>query len=229
MDIPSVASALRIAGLKLAYPQDDGQRLTVLDIDELTLGQGEHVALLGPSGCGKTTLLHVLCGITRADAGTVSWFGEPLEGWTESRTDRWRWRNVGLVFQQFHLFGGLSALDNVMLPTTFGRCPDKSALREHALMLLEEVGVRAGQRADSLSRGQMQRVAMARALLFRPPVVLADEPTASLDQVHAAKAMNLLARLCRDNGSTLIAATHDPLLASLMTRRLSLSGGRLIP
>ncbi len=220
-------AALHATDLRLSYPLEEGGRLTVLDIDSLTVARGEHIALLGPSGCGKTTLLHVLAGITRPNRGSIRWFDDTISDWKDSRVDRWRWQTVGLVFQQFHLFGGMSALDNVLLPASFGRVPDKSALREHALTLLEDVGVRASQSADSLSRGQMQRVAMARALLFRPAVLLADEPTASLDGAHAKTAMQLLCSLCRDHDTTLLLATHDTLLAGMMDRRLSLAGGSL--
>lgn len=220
-------NALSLQHLALGYDLPEGRRLTVLDIDDFTLESGSQTALTGPSGCGKSTLLHVLSGIVRPDRGTLLWHGTDITTLSGVAADRWRWLNLGLMFQQFHLFGHLSALDNVLLPLGFGPLPDKARHRAHGSALLDRVGIRPDQRTGLLSRGQMQRVAMARALVLQPPVVLADEPTASLDREHATVAMDLLTGLCRDAGSTLIVATHDLALADRLDRRLTLTEGHL--
>lgn len=220
--------ALQLRDVRLQYPVAEGGGLAVLDIPEFTLAAGAAMALLGPSGCGKTSLLQVLAGITQADRGSVTWFGTDLSTLSPRQCDRWRWQQLGLVFQQFHLVAGMTALANVLLPLQFGVVADRNQLRARGAALLDQVGIRPQQSVDTLSRGQMQRVAIARALLFSPRIVLADEPTASLDAAQGVQTMQLLRQLCDDHGTTLVVATHDLQLASTLPLQYRLQRGQLI-
>jgi putative ABC transport system ATP-binding protein len=145
----------------------------------------------------------------------------------ERGADRWRRDTVGLVFQQFHLFPGLSALENVLLPLRFDRWSIEPALRARALKLLQRVGVRPDNDVVEVSRGEQQRVAVARALLRKPAIVLADEPTASLDRDTANVVADLLSSLCRAANATLVVTTHDPSLASRLDAAYDLVEGDL--
>jgi putative ABC transport system ATP-binding protein len=226
--MPSLAAR----DLFLAYRLPDGSRPPVLDLPAFDAAAGETVAVTGPSGSGKTSLLHVLCGLERPARGHVRWGATEITALGEGARDRWRRRHVGFVFQDFHLFSGLDALGNVLLPARFERAAVPADLRRRASDLLERVGLgdgRCGKGARdiaTLSRGQMQRVAVARALLFAPPVVLADEPTASLDPESAASVTGLLLDLVRESGGTLIAVTHDPALIRRLDTVYRLDGGR---
>lgn len=218
---------LRVSDLVVRFP---GLERPALDIPTLQLPAGAHVALTGPSGSGKTTLINILTGLDRAPAGRVIWGDTDIGRLGEGARDRWRAGHVGLVMQDFHLFPGLSALENVLLPqrlTTFRLAPGR---RAEAHRLLARVGIeRPGQKVETLSRGQMQRVAVARALVARPPIVVADEPTASLDADAGAAVAELLAALAREVGATLIVATHDARLIADMAQVLRLEAGRLVP
>lgn len=217
-------AGLSIRDLVVRYP---GLDEPALDIPALHLAPGARVALRGASGSGKTTLLNMMTGLARVPQGRAAWDGTDLATLGEGARDRWRARHVGLVMQDFHLFPGLSALDNVLLP---GRLRWRGAGREarsEALRLLERTGVpRPGQRVETLSRGQAQRVAIARALAARPTILVADEPTASLDAESAAQVSALITRLADRAGATLIVVTHDPALAGRLGRRVVFSGGR---
>lgn len=223
-------NALRAANLGLAYPAADGGLHEVLAIDAFAVEAGARVAVTGPSGSGKTSLLYVLGGLERPRTGTVAWGATELTALGEAGRDRWRRRNVGLVFQDFHLFPGLSGLDNVLLPATFDGVKAGAAERARARALLDRVGLDDGeQRVETLSRGEMQRVAVARALLFSPPIILADEPTASLDKANAAAVAGLLLELAGEAGATLIVVTHDPGLLACFADVRRLVAGRLVP
>lgn len=198
-----------------------------LVIPTLDLAPGEHVALVGPSGSGKTTLLNILTGLDRTSHGTVIWDGLDLTTLSEGERDRWRAANVGLVMQEFHLFAGLSALENVLLPQRLAhlRLPREVGLR--ARSLLEQVGItQLDQPVETMSRGQMQRVAVARALVAGPPILVADEPTASLDADAGEAVAELLIRLADGARATLLVATHDVRLIERQKRVLQLSAGR---
>jgi len=204
-----MTNALAVSNLALAYPVSGGVQ-TVLDIEELQVEAGLAVGLTGPSGSGKTSLLYVLAGLERPQHGTVCWGDTDIASLPESERDRWRRQHVGMVFQDFHLFPGMSALQNVVLPATFAHVAIPVRLKRRASDLLKEVGLNGGQqRVETLSRGELQRVAVARALLFAPPIVLADEPTASLDTASGDRVTELLLGLCKDAGSTLVVVSHD--------------------
>lgn len=225
---PAPPNALCAEALGLAYPLAGGGLQEVLAIERFGVAAGGRVAVTGPSGSGKTSLLYVLAGLERPRAGTVAWGDTELTRLPESSRDRWRRRHVGLVFQDFHLFPGLSALDNVLLPATFDRLAAAPEHHERALALLGRVGLGdPGRRVETLSRGEMQRAAVARALLFSPPILLADEPTASLDAANAAAVADLLLELAAEAGATLIVVTHDPALLARFSDVRRLLAGRL--
>lgn len=205
---------LDVRGLRAAIVERDRVPRDILDVRQFQVDAGSQVAVCGPSGSGKTTLLHLLAGLDRPRRGIVRWGGVEVTAFSECIADRWRRETVGLVFQQFHLFPGLSALENVLLPLRFDRWSIEPVLRARAVKLLERVGVRSDNDVVELSRGEQQRVAVARALLRKPAIVLADEPTASLDRDTANVVADLLSSLCRAANATLVVATHDPSLAS---------------
>jgi putative ABC transport system ATP-binding protein len=188
---------------------------------------GTLTAITGPSGSGKTTLLHCLTGIVRPTAGTVRYAGTTLNGLDEPARDRWRRRHCGLVFQDFRLLDELDAIGNVTLPALFDRYRLPPALRERARQLLDGFGVplRAGV-ASRLSRGERQRVALARALLLDPPIVAADEPTASLDAENAEIVARELIRLAREERKIVVCVTHDGGLVERADAVVALRAGR---
>lgn len=216
--------SLHLSGVEVRFPGLDSPALTIPD---LRLPAGGRVAVAGPSGSGKSTLVNVITGLERPSRGEVRWDGTDIARLSESARDRWRGANVGLIMQDFHLFPGLTALENVLLPARLARVAD-AALVARAGELLAQVGLqRPGQRTGTMSRGEMQRVAVARALLRRPGVIIADEPTASLDPAHGAAIGALLTGLAADSGATLIVVSHDPALIQRLPRRIALAGGEV--
>lgn len=217
--------ALALDGIEVRFA---GLTAPALDIPSLRLAPGAHVAITGPSGSGKTTLFNVLTGLARVTQGRVCWGDCDLGALSERRRDRWRAGHVGLVMQDFHLFPGLSALENVLLPQRLSRLRLPPHFRDEGRRLLARVGIeRLDQPVETLSRGQMQRVAVARALVGRPGLLVADEPTASLDADAGAAVADLLLELAAETGSTLIVASHDRRLIDRLTHVLRLEGGRL--
>ena len=222
---PPSGLPLRVQSIGVAFTDPGGRVRDVLDVANLELAAGSQSALCGPSGSGKTTLLHVLAGIERVSRGSVRWGAVEVTGLPAVVADRWRRETVGFVFQQFHLFAGLTALENVLLPFRFDRWKVPAEARSRACSLLDRVGVRADTDVALLSRGEVQRVAVARALVRQPSIVLADEPTASLD-AHAARAVgDLLAELCDASRATLLVATHDGALAARLATIFDLVDG----
>lgn len=217
--------ALSVDGLQVRYP---GLPVPALDLPSLSLAAGETAALVGPSGSGKTTFINIVTGMERAGSGRVAWNDENIAGLPEGGRDRWRARNVGLVMQDFHLFPGLSAEANVLLPQRLSHLRLPAGMQPRARELLARVGIqRPEQLVGTMSRGQMQRVAVARALVGRPGLIVADEPTASLDAESGAAVADLLVELAQEAGSTLIVASHDSRLIQRMGRTLRLENGRL--
>lgn len=203
---------------------------TFLSVPQLRLEPGQMTTLLGPSGAGKSTLLFLLAGLEIPSSGRLRWGDHDLAGDKPQARDRWRRKNLGLVFQDFQLVPELSAVENVLLPLTFDRFTVSAQDRKRALVLLEQMGVRrVDARAATLSRGEMQRTALARALLGEPPVLLADEPTASLDAENEAAVVDLLVAYCRDRGATVVVSTHQAALKDIADRRIRLDHGRLLP
>jgi putative ABC transport system ATP-binding protein len=224
--------AVKGAGLQLrdVSIRFAGQQHALFDIAELDVPANGSVGIRGPSGAGKTTLFHCLAGIAVPSIGTVCWDGVDIARLPDRERDRWRRRHLGLIFQDFHLIDGLSALDNVLLPAHFAAWRPTAGLRQRARELLISTGMAASvfdRMAALLSRGERQRVAFARALLFDPVVVMADEPTASLDPDHRAQIGELLLDLARSHGTTLLVISHEQDLLARMDRRLTLRDGVL--
>lgn len=206
----------------------NGCSQAALYIPKLMVAAGSHVAVTGVSGSGKTTLVNAISGLERCEVGQVFWNAEDIGRLSESQRDRWRAKNIGLVMQDFHLYPGLSALDNVLLPLRFYRWRIPSDLKNKAINLLERVGVQQSNKrlVDTLSRGEKQRIAIVRALLPSPAIVIADEPTASLDAENGSQIIQLLTQFARESKSTLICITHDNRLAEKMRRCITLDNGR---
>jgi ABC-type lipoprotein export system ATPase subunit len=218
-DTSSAASAkpLRLTGVRLDHRGGDGRPFRVLDIPELTVPAGARIGLRGPSGSGKTSLLHLVAGLIVPDAGTVTWGEDTVSALPLSGRDRWRRQVIGFVFQDFHLIPELDVAANITLPATFSTWRIDQADHERAAALATRMGLGDLRRkARVLSRGEQQRVAIARALLGRPALILADEPTASLDASHAAEVGALLVEVAAEAGATLICASHDAALLARM-------------
>jgi lipoprotein-releasing system ATP-binding protein len=205
-----------------------GRELTVLRDLDLQVEAGEMVAIVGASGVGKSTLLHVLGGLDRVDAGTIAIDGTDLTHLPDGEVVAFRNRRVGFVFQFHHLLPEFSALENAEMPMRIARIAVADA-RPRAEALLRRVGLgeRLTHRPGMLSGGEQQRVAVARALVMQPSVLLADEPTGDLDEGTADTLHQLLREMHRDFGLTSVIATHNPRLAAACDRTLRLSDGRL--
>ncbi|QJP14024.1 ABC transporter ATP-binding protein [Starkeya sp. ORNL1] len=217
--------ALALRDLAVEFP---GLGRPALAIPALDLASGEHVAVTGPSGSGKTTLINMLTGLDRVTRGRVIWQETDVARLSEGARDRWRAANVGLVMQEFHLFPGLSAVENVLLPQRLAHLRLPDGRKAEAARLLARVGIeRATQSIETMSRGQMQRVAVARALIARPGIIVADEPTASLDAEAGAIVADLLVELAREVRANLIVASHDPRVLDRLGRVLRLDAGRI--
>jgi putative ABC transport system ATP-binding protein len=218
---------LHVTGLNVQFV-DRGKTFTAVSVDDLKAPGGASLALTGPSGCGKSTLLYALAGLLAPASGTLHWGAMDLLAQRESARDAWRRQNVGFVFQDFELLAELTPLQNVLMPATFAHFTIPAALKLRAQKLLDQFGVpaRAGP-TGVLSRGERQRVALSRALLFDPPIILADEPTASLDAQSGEIVIAALTEHARAEGRTVIAASHDPALIASMKARLSLDHGRI--
>ena len=207
--------------LRHAYAAPDGGRTPVLGVPRLEVPAGERLLVLGPSGSGKTTLLHVLAGLVRPDAGTVRLGETELTALSETARDRVRGRRIGIVFQRFHLVGWLTVAENLRLARSLAGlrpAPDRLAETLGRLGLAD----RAGAKPAALSTGERQRVAIARAVACGPDLLLADEPTASLDDARAADVLSLLTGEAARAGAALVVATHDRRIAPAFPTRLDL-------
>lgn len=208
---------IEVRGLRHAY----AGRLAVA-VDLWAAAAGEHWLVHGPSGCGKTTLLHLVAGLLRPDAGAVRVAGQALSALSGGALDRFRGRHVGIVFQGLHLIAALTVRQNLALARSLaGLAPAPERIDG----LLDELGLaaRGGARPHALSSGEAQRAALARALVNEPDIVLADEPTSSLDDDNAARAAALLREQAQANDAVLVVASHDRRLADSFANRLDLS------
>lgn len=223
--------ALQAQGLTKIV-QDATGSLTILDDINATIFAGETVAIVGASGSGKSTLLGLLAGLDVPSRGTVRVFGDDLFARDEDGRARVRAEKIGFVFQSFQLLPHLSALENVLLPLELsGRVPDGIDPVEAARALLARVGLaeRIAHYPKTLSGGEQQRVALARAFVTRPPILLADEPTGSLDARTGEAVIELMFALNAERGSTLVLVTHETDLAARCARRIELAAGRIRP
>lgn len=206
--------------------QDASGKLAILRDISFALEAGQTAAIVGASGSGKSTLLGILAGLDTPSSGTVQLAGHDLFSMDEDRRAALRARHVGFVFQSFQLMPNLTALENVMLPLELAGLPDAKA---QATAMLQRVGLgeRLQHRPKVLSGGEQQRVALARAFVVQPDLLLADEPTGSLDHATGAAIMDLMFDLNREQGTTLVLVTHDRQLAERCHRRLTIEAGQL--
>ena len=218
-------SILAVRGL-CKEVQDASGKLAILRDISFALGTGQTVAIVGASGSGKSTLLGILAGLDTPSSGTVQLAGQDLFALDEDQRAALRARHVGFVFQSFQLMPNLTALENVMLPLELAGVPDA---RAQATVMLRRVGLgeRLQHRPKVLSGGEQQRVALARAFVVQPDLLLADEPTGSLDHATGAAIMDLMFALNREQGTTLVLVTHDRGLAERCERRLTIEAGTL--
>lgn len=219
----TMTPALTIRDLKFRYPGASADRgAWNVDVPSLELNAGEQVLLTGGSGRGKSTLLYLIAGLLDPSQGSVQVGGENIHALHGAKRDLYRGRTVGMIFQTFNLLPGFSALENVMLAMMFGSIPPKEH-RGRVEELLRHLGIeRVNASPEELSVGQQQRVAVARAMACKPTLVLADEPTASLDPQNADAAMQLIQSVCREQGAALLCTSHDPAMADRFERRIAL-------
>jgi len=217
---------IELSNIRKTYRQG-GNEIHALDGIDLRVAPGEFVAIMGPSGSGKSTLLNVLGALDRPDAGRYRLAQDEISALDDDAASDVRNRRIGFVFQSFHLLPRLTVLENVLLPQRYARHADAGAA-ERAVALLERIGLgqRVGHLPGQLSGGQLQRAAIARALLNQPALLLADEPTGNLDSRSAADVLALLREL-HAGGQTLVLVTHDPAIAAGAQRTIHLRDGRI--
>ena len=215
-------------GLSRRYRHASGE-VEALREASLRLSRGSTAAIVGPSGSGKSTLLSLIAGLDHPDSGRVVLAGQDLATVGTARLAAFRAQMIGIVFQQFHLLSHLTATENVALPLRLAGRPGSTAMAE-AARALGEVGLsaRRDHRPGEMSGGECQRVAIARALITRPPLLLADEPSGNLDARTGTQVMDLLFKLAREHGTTLLLVTHNDALAARCQRRFLLDQGRLM-
>ncbi|MBK8978557.1 MAG: ABC transporter ATP-binding protein [Planctomycetes bacterium] len=213
---------IEIENLRKEYRRG-AETVVACSVRALHIERGEQVALIGRSGCGKTTLLNMIAGIVRPSRGALRVAGTDLARLGEGRRDRFRGRHIGMVFQTFNLLQPFSALENVLLGAQFAG-HDRAAARDRAHDLLQRVGLgeRLHHRPNELSVGQMQRVAICRALINDPELILADEPLGNQDQATGGEVLQMLLGIAREEERTVVMVTHDLDSAALMQRTLDL-------
>ena len=212
-----MASTLEISALRFGYG-----RGFELRVDRLTVAAGEHVLMRGPSGCGKSTLLHLIAGLEQPASGSVSVSGIDITTLSAADRDAFRGRHVGMVFQTFNLLQGFSAIENVLVGLEFSSVP-ASGRAHQARQALASLGItECDARVEEMSVGQQQRVAIARAVAGGPSLVLADEPTASLDPESSRTAISMIRDAARRVGASLLCTSHDPSLAPHFDRVLDM-------
>lgn len=216
--------AIRVENLCKIYGTKDA-KIIALDHINMEIGKGEFVAVMGASGSGKSTLLHLLGGLDRADSGSVEYFGQNLPDMNDVQLSDFRLHNIGFIFQAYNLFPELSVYENILLPFRMDhRRGGKKEAQE--LMELLELTDRRNHLPQQLSGGQQQRVAIARAMVMKPKVLLCDEPTGNLDRHSGEVVMELLKRLHKEQGMTIVMVTHDEVLAGKTERILRMCDGR---
>ncbi|MFN6109556.1 MAG: ABC transporter ATP-binding protein [Planctomycetota bacterium] len=219
---------LIVTGLRKAYPTPSGP-LTILDGVDLQLGQSENLAVVGPSGCGKSTFLQIIGTLDQPTAGEVRLGGVNPFALANRELAAFRNHRIGFIFQEHHLLPQLTALENVLLPVLAEQAVDAAAM-DRGRQLLDQVGLgaRSGHRPAELSGGERQRVAVARSLIREPLLLLADEPTGSLDEQNARSIGELLLEVQSRAGAMLICVTHSPTLAGMFQIRRQLRAGKFV-
>ena len=234
------ASTDRAVAIDTGAPTDGTAAIDVVDVSKhydrhgpaaldhlnLSIGQSEFVAITGPSGCGKSTLLHLIAGLDHPSSGTVLVHGKDIQ---QVNADRFRRRQIGLVFQLHNLLTHLTAEQNVAIPMFgTGRSVRERTARSRELLADVQLANRAGRRPPELSGGERQRIAIARALANEPSILLADEPTGSLDSASVDRVLDLLRRLRADRGLTIVLVTHDLNVAAAADRLVRMADGHVV-
>ncbi len=220
---------VQVRGLQKCFASSGMARIEILQGIELDLRPAESLAIVGASGIGKSTLLHILGTLDRPDSGSIRFRGVDVFAMNSDRLAGFRNRSIGFVFQFHHLLPEFTTLENVMMPALIGGLMSTEARRRaRDLLTRVDLAQRLSHRVTQLSGGEQQRVALARALVTKPQLLLADEPTGNLDKHNGAKIHRLLMALNRELGMTLVVVTHNPELADLMDRRVTIVDGRLV-
>jgi putative ABC transport system ATP-binding protein len=223
----TVPTAVELRGVSKSYTRGSAATWVVDEVD-LSVGRGECVFLVGPSGSGKTTLLSIIGCVLSPDDGVVQIMGEDVRVLTKHAAAELRRKKIGFVFQRFHLIRGLTAAENVAVPLTLSGWNKRDAARRAAeLLALVDLSDKADMQPHSLSVGQCQRVAIARALVADPDLILADEPTASLDAKSGQRALELLRRLTVDSGKSVIVVTNDQRILPFADRIFHMENGKV--
>jgi putative ABC transport system ATP-binding protein len=219
---------IALEGIEKVYRTDRIETVALSDIN-VSVAAGEFVSVMGPSGCGKSTLLNVIGLLDEPSKGRLALNGSPVESYRDAALAKLRNREIGFIFQTFHLIPDLSVLDNVEIPLLYRRMPG-SERHKLAMAALERVGLtsRIHHFPSQLSGGQQQRVAIARAIVGKPRILLADEPTGNLDSQMGDEIMHILHGLQTESGTTIVMVTHDPRLAEQTQRTIRLFDGRQV-
>ena len=223
MDFP----ALQINSIQKGYGHAHKKIIVLSDVN-LTVEMGTWVTLMGRSGCGKTTLLRILGAIDFPDSGEIKCFGKPVQGMSAIEKAKLRRTKLGFIFQSYHLFTELDALENVILPGRLGKLPLKQ-LTDRAKNLLENLGIgnRLSHRPNELSGGEQQRVAIARSLMNNPDIILADEPTGNLDEKNTEDIMAILQKLRTEENKTIVMVTHDKNFSRFADQSYTIENGMI--
>jgi putative ABC transport system ATP-binding protein len=215
--------------VKKSFSSSGGESLAILQGVSIAIESPTTISIMGRSGCGKSTFISLLAGLDRTTAGTIEILGQNLDTFSGGQLNQFRAKHIGIIFQQFHLLDHLTALENVRLPIDLnGGSVDGDA---RAREMLTRVGLahRAHHFPETMSRGEQQRIAIARVLVMKPEIVLADEPTGSLDIKTGAEVIELLFSLVKSEKMVLVMATHDPVLAARCERQYTMTEGVLTP
>jgi putative ABC transport system ATP-binding protein len=223
----NAAPPLQVDRIGKRFRQGSATIEALKDVSQV-FARGEFVAVMGASGSGKSTLLHVMAGLTRPDAGSVQIDGRDLSAMSDRELTLFRRRRIGLVFQSFNLIPTLTAEDNILLPLLADGRAEFAVGRIDKLLARLDLTARRRHRPDALSGGEQQRVAIARALIADPSIVLADEPTGSLDSVSGQKLCRLLQEICREQNRTIVVVTHEPTVAVWAQRIVVLKDGEIL-
>ncbi len=218
--------AVSLRGVKKAFPLGNGRTLEALNIADWALPAGSRTVLTGPSGSGKTTLLNLIAGVSVPTAGTIAVHDTDISALPEPRRDRFRAQHVGYVFQTFNLLAAFTALENVMLSMMFADAIPKPEQRRRAGEILSRLGLgaRLSHKPQHLSRGEQQRVAIARALANHPPLILADEPCASLDAATAREVLAEFLTVGREAGTTMLLVSHEASVLAVGDQVVDIAG-----
>ena len=221
---------IRLHNVSRTYHESSGRPVRALSQFSLNLAAGSMTAITGPSGCGKSTLLHLLGALDQPDEGEVEVDGIPLHRASEAQRTRYRRETVGIVFQFFHLLPGMTLLENVALPLILaGAGRAAAASRGVELLALAGLTEKSSRLPHEVSGGELQRAAVARALVHRPRLLLADEPTGNLDSTNASRVMDLFHAVHRSGLATIVLVTHSPEIAALIPGRIEMADGGLVP